>query len=273
MTGSVQVTDRAGNTATLTSPPVKIDRVAPRTAASAPSGWAKADVTLTLSATDDLAGVKETYYRIDGGAVQAGTSPVVSTEGVHTVQYWSVDRAGNAEAPKTVTVQLDKSAPTVTYGGNAGSYTVDQRVNITCLAADALSGIDSTTCQNAAGPADSFPLGANSLSATATDRAGNVGTGSAAFTVAVTPASLAALTMQFVQGSVRYQALSAQQKAAVDRLGAAAALHLSVAWSRLTPAQRTQAVSSYTRAVAALGPLGWLTADQAATLLRLAAGL
>jgi hypothetical protein len=39
------------------------------------------------------------------------------------------------------------------------------------------------------------------------------------------------------------------------------------------PAQRTRVVSGYTRAVQALVPLGWLTADQATTLVRLAAGL
>ncbi len=55
----------------------------------------------------------------------------------------------------------------------------------------------STTCQTISGPAYSFALGVNTFSATATDNAGNVGTGSVTFTVGVTPTSLITLTNRF----------------------------------------------------------------------------
>jgi hypothetical protein len=97
-------------------------------------------------------------------------------------------------------VNIDRTPPTVTYSGNAGTYTVDQTVKITCLPTDSLSGIDysKSTCQNISGPAYSFKLGLNSFSATATDKAGNTGSSSTSFTVQATPGSLANLVTQFV---------------------------------------------------------------------------
>jgi hypothetical protein len=103
----------------------------------------------------------------------------------------------------------------VTYSGNAGVYTVDQTVNITCSASDNLSGVVSTTCADISGPAYSFGLGTHSFSATATDKAGNVGTGSTTFTVQVTYASLCALTQQFITPNPDLgQSLCAQLSAA-----------------------------------------------------------
>lgn len=86
---------------------------------------------------------------------------------------------------------LDSTPPTVEYTGNAGTYTVDQVVDINCMANDQESGIASTTCEDIAGPAYSFEIGTNSFSATAIDFAGNVGTANNSFTVKVTSESLA----------------------------------------------------------------------------------
>ena len=88
--------------------------------------------------------------------------------------------------------------PTVTYTGNAGTYTILDTVSITCGASDSLSGVASSTCKAIAGPAYTFNVGANSYAATATDKAGNVGSGSTTFTVTVDAASLAKLVNQFV---------------------------------------------------------------------------
>jgi len=104
-------TDAAGNHATARSTITVVDRTAPVTVATAPAGWQKTDVTVTLSASDNLSGVNATYYRVDGGAPQVGTSVTISADGTHTVEFWSEDNAGNPEAPKSVTVQIDKTAP------------------------------------------------------------------------------------------------------------------------------------------------------------------
>jgi hypothetical protein len=69
------------------------------------SGLPATVLTVTLTASADLSGAAETCYRIDGGAWHNG--PVISlvlkvlhkragiTAGVHTVEYYSVDGAGN----------------------------------------------------------------------------------------------------------------------------------------------------------------------------------
>jgi len=88
--------------------------------------------TFQLEATDNAggSGVANTFYRIDGGVQQTGTVPTttvtVSGAGTHTVEYWSVDKAGNEETPHgTANLTIDTVAPTTTsnilssYNGTA----------------------------------------------------------------------------------------------------------------------------------------------------------
>ena len=171
---SATVSDKAANTVSTTVKGIKIDRTPPRTGATAPSGWQSSDITVKLSATDNLSGVAGTFYTIDGGARQAGTSVSVTSEGTHQVAYWSVDEAGNAETAQTVTVLVDKSLPTITGAATtdpnaAGWYKAPVTVRFDCK--DAVSGIAS--CQPDATLA---AQGANSATGTAVDNAGNKGT-------------------------------------------------------------------------------------------------
>jgi len=88
--------------------------------------WYVSNVTITLSATDPAAGrllgggkwptgVNHTYYKIDNGAWIEYTTPfVVTTDGQHTISYYSDDNAGNTEGTKTVSFKMDRTAPTVT---------------------------------------------------------------------------------------------------------------------------------------------------------------
>jgi hypothetical protein len=86
------------------------DVTAPTTTASAPPGIVHTNATVTLAATDNQGGtgVAATYYTVDGGAQQTGASVSLTTNGTHTVSYWSVDLAGNSETPHNVSVTLDK---------------------------------------------------------------------------------------------------------------------------------------------------------------------
>ena len=45
----------------------------------------------------------------------SGRALTISTEGVHTLKYWSVDQAGNTEAAKTATVKIDLTKPTIDH--------------------------------------------------------------------------------------------------------------------------------------------------------------
>jgi hypothetical protein len=80
--------------------------------------------TIHLSATDNLYGVKDTYYRVDGGAWTTGTVVTNSNVGSHTLNYYSIDNANNVEATHTVTFAVTKTysiyeetSPMLTYVG------------------------------------------------------------------------------------------------------------------------------------------------------------
>ncbi len=66
---------------------------------------------ITLSATDNLSGVAETQYRIDGGAWTAGTVFTIESLGKHAVQFRSSDLAGNVESTKSITVAVTLIVP------------------------------------------------------------------------------------------------------------------------------------------------------------------
>ena len=119
-------------------------------------------MTVALSPSDGGAGVAATYYTTDGStpttSSSQGTSVDLTSNGVYTIKYFSVDRVGNAEAVKTAGTQIrvdltDPSAPALTLSessafahvagttiyvksGQTGTYTVAATSN------DPLSGID-----------------------------------------------------------------------------------------------------------------------------------
>jgi len=67
------------------------------------------DWNVTLSATDLTSGVQRTVYRIDNGTWLNYTDPIQLSRDVnHTVEYYSVDFAGNTE--ETMTLDVEKEA-------------------------------------------------------------------------------------------------------------------------------------------------------------------
>lgn len=116
--------------------------------------WHTLDFAITLTATDDTE-VNATYYRLNGGSqksIAANGQPQITTEGsANTLEYWSVDTAGNEELPhKTLTqIKLDKTIPT---GGiqidNGAVYTNSTTVSLKLAAADAVSGVSQMRFNN-----------------------------------------------------------------------------------------------------------------------------
>lgn len=110
------------------------DNIAPTTNATQnPSangaGWSNADVTLTLAANDDAGGtgVHDITYSASGAqvipqtTVNGATANVsITAEGETTISYFARDAAGNTEAAQTLTVKIDKSAPSITSSATAG---------------------------------------------------------------------------------------------------------------------------------------------------------
>jgi hypothetical protein len=169
------VADKAGNTKSAASPAVSIDATAPNTSATAPGGWTAVDQTVTLDPHDGLSGVAATYSKLDGGATESGTSVPVAGDGTHTLEYWSVDKAGNEEAHKTVEVKIDGSTPTISHTlspapNGKGWNRSDVTVEFTC--ADAVSGIASCTEDQVVAEEGEARL----VTGTAEDNAGNTAT-------------------------------------------------------------------------------------------------
>jgi hypothetical protein len=113
-------TDNVGNSASVATT-VKVDSVAPSTTdntASIGNAWHNTNTTVTLTPTDGGSGVASTYYTTNGStpttSSSEGTSVSLTTTGVYTIKYFSVDNAGNAEAVQTAGTQIriDKTLPT-----------------------------------------------------------------------------------------------------------------------------------------------------------------
>ncbi|HWI66730.1 MAG TPA: hypothetical protein VNT75_33375, partial [Symbiobacteriaceae bacterium] len=177
--------DRAGNRAEATAL-VSIDKTAPVITAAAPAGWQRTDVTVAFTCSDGLSDVA------------ACPAPVtVSAEGRdQAVTGTAVDEAGN-RAGATAQVSIDKTAPAIAFAGNTGLYEVDATIAIACAATDGLSGLATADCPGFSGPAWAYTPGDITLTARATDLAGNTGQATATFTILVTFDGLCRLTEQF----------------------------------------------------------------------------
>jgi hypothetical protein len=122
------------------------DNAPPTTSHDYDRAWHTSDFTINLTATDS-SGISETYYRINGGEIQnisRNGQPRITTENSNnTLEYWSIDNAGNQETPKILTdIKLDKTVPTGTMMINYGAIsTTSNQLTLTISAADATSGV------------------------------------------------------------------------------------------------------------------------------------
>ncbi|MFJ5762404.1 glycosyl hydrolase 53 family protein [Neobacillus sp. NPDC093182] len=111
------------------------------------NGWYNQNVNVTLNASDDKSGVAKIEYKINEGNWQTYQGSFdVSAEGENVVQYRSTDLLGNIEDAQSVTVIIDKSAPTLNVSFNTSVLTDRNHALIPIKAlvdgADTLSGID-----------------------------------------------------------------------------------------------------------------------------------
>ena len=76
--------------------------------------WVNTPVTLTLTAEDPLSGVKETRYSINGNPEELYNESLgieISTPGIYTVSFYSIDNLGNTEDSNQIIVKLDQADP------------------------------------------------------------------------------------------------------------------------------------------------------------------
>jgi uncharacterized delta-60 repeat protein/CSLREA domain-containing protein len=128
--GTTTVTYSATNSAGLTSSgsfAVTVrDTIAPVT--TVPSNVTltatyPGSVSVSLSATDGGSGVATTYYKIDSRSYTIYNGAfAVGGGGTHTVSFYSVDRASNAETPHSVSVVIARATPSGTVGPDNFTY-------------------------------------------------------------------------------------------------------------------------------------------------------
>lgn len=127
------------------------DTTLPVTTATGGNGnWYTTNVISTFTASDSCSGVKEIHYIVNGFAtvVPGGyAATTLTNEGVHNISYFAVDNAGNAEAPKTMTVKIDKIPPTLNLSASPNTlWPPDHKmvdVTVGGSASDNLSGVSS----------------------------------------------------------------------------------------------------------------------------------
>ena len=137
--------DLAGNIAAIGIFSPMIDSVAPSSSisvsgTSGTGGWYTSAADVDLRAADGVSGVAFISYRIDGGAWNTFSGPVRLSDGIHAVEYRSTDRAGNVEANRTATVDVDTVAPLLSNLTPAGPLTTSV-VTVSWTGADATSGV------------------------------------------------------------------------------------------------------------------------------------
>ena len=92
------------------------DVTPPVTTCDAPAGWQRASFIVHFGAADAESGVAAIWAAVDDGAALQVGGPAGgqmeipapgdhSTDGVHTLRYYAVDAAGNAESPAGRAVQ------------------------------------------------------------------------------------------------------------------------------------------------------------------------
>ncbi|WP_374725891.1 OmpL47-type beta-barrel domain-containing protein [Paenibacillus sp. P22] len=148
-----------------------------------------------LEAADDRAGSLKTFYSLNGGGETAYGAPVlISSEGMNTLRYYSIDAAGNRESAQELTVRIDKTVPDAVLtqsGGPVADAAFTDTLKFELQASDALSGIVSSELlldgqALASGTellAADLGLGAHSVRYIVKDAAGNTAEQTTAFNV------------------------------------------------------------------------------------------
>jgi hypothetical protein len=140
--------DNASRTESTKTVSVRIDTTPPLTDddRDGRGGWNGSPLPVHFTVDNGPVGqVSElavTQYRFNGGAWHAGADALVDIEGRVTIDYRSLDVAGNVESPKQCVVMMDLTAPVTTDDAPSGWSRGPVTVNLT--ASDAKAGVAET---------------------------------------------------------------------------------------------------------------------------------
>lgn len=195
-----------------TSRTVIADNLAP-VATATPSGlagtggWYRSNVTVAFQATDDLAGVASIRYRLDGGPWSSRDVTPLSRppfylkvgEGVHVVEYFATDAAGNTAPVRVLNISADTTPPELSSPAPISPLSVS-RVTVAWTGTDSLSGIAGYQISVDGGPyvdvgrvtQTNLTLadGAHSVVVRAVDAAGNPATAQTTLVIDTAPSAV-----------------------------------------------------------------------------------
>jgi probable HAF family extracellular repeat protein len=224
------------------------------------NGWYTGNVTVAWTATDAQTPI--TTPACASSAVSADTAGTTIT---------CTATSGGGTTTKSVTIKRDATPPVVAFAAHPDSYSANQSVVIGCSASDVTSGL-ATTCQGVNTSGALLPLGLNTRSTTATDKAGNTTTVTTSFTMTAalpstpTPSSVCLLMQKDVQGSAKYASLQPMQRLVVDVLTSLGCSWVKAIAPKMSPSQQAGLVASFKNTVTSLLAGGWILAADAATL-------
>jgi hypothetical protein len=191
----------AGGSAFVVTAP-GTDLIAPTTSSDATASYDNVAV-IHLTATDNVggSGVAATHYQVDGGPTQTGSVVTVSTYGAHSLTFWSVDGAGNAEVPHSVSFMVNDTIPPTTSSDVVGAYFGTAVIHLTPVDNPGGSGVavthytvDGVFRQAYTAPISVTATGTHTLTFWSVDNAGNVeSTHSATFSVTAQQPTLLSL--------------------------------------------------------------------------------
>ncbi|MDB5052487.1 MAG: hypothetical protein JWM44_537, partial [Bacilli bacterium] len=163
---------------------------------------------------DNLPGVTESVYSLDGGPNwQTYTGPITfSQDGQYTISYRSTDQAGNMETAKTVSFNVDGTAPTIVVSvPTARSYSDAGDLSPQFTVTDYLSGVDAGKTavtldgqalpQGTTIPLYTLNLGTHTFTVSASDRAENKQMVTVTFQTYASPDTLQALIIRFTDNN------------------------------------------------------------------------
>ncbi len=108
-------------------------------------GWYLGDITMNLSAADDISGVGGIFYELDENSSETYQGDITITgDGTHHVKYGSVDRVGNIGEKEEMELHIDTAAPVTTHelvGGEGKERWYDTEVTLALSATDETSGV------------------------------------------------------------------------------------------------------------------------------------
>ncbi len=175
--------------------------------------WYRSDVLISLTATDEGTGVAQTEYRLHDEQTWTVYDHVIiiPEEGTQSIDYRSIDYAGNVEEAILLTFGVDKTAPTwsITNDGetiqNNVVYLDNQAHAFKLVAEDLISGVSETTfmldgIQYESEQIVSFAgrLGEHKLEISAVDHAGNLIEAEITIQVTTSLPSLEELLTQYI---------------------------------------------------------------------------